>query len=107
MVHWSLRNGSRVPNELYIKLVLLTLEDFLFFSLYSFSSIAKQVTTLERIRLLSCADFLDTNFEHFLFCFDTMFKLSILPKPDPAHYTGTRLTTSYLILNVPTSLYRV
>jgi hypothetical protein len=48
MVHWSMRNGSRVADQLYIKRVLLVLEDFLFFSLYSFSCIAKQVTTLKQ-----------------------------------------------------------
>jgi len=31
-----------VVDELYIKRVLIALEDFLFFSLYSFSCIAKQ-----------------------------------------------------------------
>jgi len=54
MVHRSMRNGSRVADELYIKRVLMALEDFLFFSLYSFSCIAKQVTTLKQLRLLSC-----------------------------------------------------
>jgi hypothetical protein len=47
MVHGSMRNGSRVADELYIKRVLLALEDFLFFSLYLFSCIAKQVATLK------------------------------------------------------------
>jgi len=46
MVHRSIRNGSRVADQLYIKRVLLVLEDFLFLSLYSFSCIAKQVTTV-------------------------------------------------------------
>jgi hypothetical protein len=63
MVHQSMRNDSRVTDGLYIKRVLLALEDFLFFSLYSFSCIAKQVTTLKQLRLLSCSDFLDTNLE--------------------------------------------
>jgi hypothetical protein len=63
MVHQSMRNDSRVTDGLYIKSVLLALEDFLFFSLYSFSCIAKQVTTLKQLRLLSCSDFLDTNLE--------------------------------------------
>jgi len=54
MVHRSMRNGSRVADKLYIKTVLLALEDFLFFSLYSFSCIAKQVMTLKQLRLLSC-----------------------------------------------------
>jgi len=56
MVHRSMRNDSRVADELYMKRVLLVLEDFLFFSLYSFSCIAKQVTTLKQFRLLSCLD---------------------------------------------------
>jgi hypothetical protein len=63
MVHRSIRNGSRMADELYIKRVLLALEGFLFFSLYSFSCIAKQVTTLKQLRLLSCLDFLETNLE--------------------------------------------
>jgi len=40
MVHQSMRNGSRVADGLYIKRVLLVLEDFLFFSLYSFSCVS-------------------------------------------------------------------
>ena len=63
MVHRSMRNDSMVADGLYIKRVLLALEDFLFFSLYSFSCIAKQVTTLKQLRLLSCLDFLETNLE--------------------------------------------
>jgi hypothetical protein len=63
MVHWSMRNGSRVADGLYIKRLWLALEDFLIFSLYSFSCIAKQVTTLKQLRHLSCLDFLETNFE--------------------------------------------
>jgi len=43
MVHRSMGNDSRVADELYITRVLLGLEDFLFFSLYLFSCIAKQV----------------------------------------------------------------
>ena len=42
-----MRNCSRVADELYIKRLLFALEDFLCFSLYSFSYIAKQVTTLK------------------------------------------------------------
>jgi len=49
MVHRSMRNSSWMGDELYIKRVLLVLEDFLFFSLYSFSCIAKQVTTLKQL----------------------------------------------------------
>ena len=61
MVHWSMRNDSRVADELYIKRVLLALEDFVFFSHYLFSCIAKQVTTLKQFQLLSCLDSLETN----------------------------------------------
>jgi hypothetical protein len=42
-----MKNGLKVADGLYIKRVLLAVEDFLFFSLYSFSCIAKQVTTLK------------------------------------------------------------
>jgi len=107
MVHRSMRNGSRVADELYIKRVLIALEDFLFFSLYAFSCIAKQVTTLKQLRLLSCIDFLETNFEHLVLFSDITLVLPISPTPDSARYTRTSLTTSYLILNVPTSLDRV
>jgi hypothetical protein len=51
MVHRSIRNDSRMADELYTKRVLLVLEDFHFFSLYSFSCIAKQVATLKQLRL--------------------------------------------------------
>jgi len=88
MVHRNMRNGSRVADELYIQIVLLALEDFLFFSFYSFSCIAKQVTTLKQLRLLSCLDFFDTNFEHPMFVSDITFKLPISPMPDPAHYSN-------------------
>jgi hypothetical protein len=63
MVHRSMRNDSRVADELYIQRVLLALEDFLFFSLYSFCCLAKQVTTLKQFQLLSYLDFLETNLE--------------------------------------------
>jgi len=41
-----------VADELYIKRVLMALEDFLFFSLYSFSCIASSSTTLKDILIL-------------------------------------------------------
>jgi hypothetical protein len=63
MVHRSLRIDSRLADELYVKRVLLVLEDFLFFSLYLFYCIAKQFMTLKHCRLCSCLDFLDPNFE--------------------------------------------
>jgi len=49
-----------VARELYIKRVSMVLEDFLFFSLYSFSCIASNSTTLKDILIL---DSLDTHFE--------------------------------------------
>jgi hypothetical protein len=61
MVHWSMNSGSRVADELYIKRVLLVLENFLFLSLYTFSCIAKQVMTLKQLRLWFSLDFLETN----------------------------------------------
>jgi len=42
MVHRSMGNDSRVADEVYIKIGCLVLEEFLVFSLYSFSCIAKQ-----------------------------------------------------------------
>jgi len=51
MVHRSMENGSRVADELYIKRVLIVLEDFLFFSLYSFSCIANNSPTLKSISI--------------------------------------------------------
>ena len=86
MVHRSMRNGSMVVDGLYIKRVLLALEDFLFFSLYSFSCISKQVTTLKQLRLLSCLDFLETNLELFVLFSDITFVLPISPTPDHARY---------------------
>jgi len=69
MVHLSMRNGSRVTDELYINRVLLVLEDFLFFSLYLFSCIANQVTTLKQLRLLAYFDCRDMKCEYLLSCF--------------------------------------
>jgi len=43
MVHRSMGDDSRVADEVYIKRGCLVLEDFLLFSLYSFSCIPKQV----------------------------------------------------------------
>jgi len=86
MVHRSMRNDSRVADELYIKRVLMALEDFLFFSLYSFSCIAKQVTTLKQLRLLSCLDFLERNIRAPCLFPDITFVLPISPTPDPARY---------------------
>ena len=49
MVHRSMGNGLRLADELYMKRVLLALEDFLLFSPYLFSCIAKQVTTFKQL----------------------------------------------------------
>jgi len=49
MVHQSMGNSSRVADELYIKGVLAVWDGFLFISLYSFSCIVKQVTTLKQL----------------------------------------------------------
>jgi hypothetical protein len=86
MVHWSMRNGSSVADELYIKNVLLVLEDFLFFSLYWLSCIAQHVTTLQQLRLLSCLDSLETNFNTLVLFSDITLLLPVSPTPDPARY---------------------
>jgi hypothetical protein len=106
MVHLSMSNDLRVADELDTKRVLLAMEDILFFSLYSFSCIAKQVTTLKQLRSLPCLDSMETNIEPLVLCSNITFKLTISPTPDTARYTRTSLTTSYLILNVATSLNR-
>jgi len=98
MVHRSMGNGSRVTDELYIKRVLWALEDFLFFSLYSFSCIAKQVTTLEQLRLLSCLDFLETNLERFVLFSDITFVSPISPTPDPAPLHILRLVYQQYVI---------
>jgi len=86
MVYRSMRNDLRVADELYIKRVWLALENFLFISLYSFSCIAKQVTTLKQLRLLSCPDFLETNLEP-LSCFliSHIVTNSTYAQPHPLH----------------------
>jgi len=78
MVHRSMRNDSKVADELYIMRSCLALEDFLFFSHYSFSCIAKQVMTFKQFRLFSCRDTLDTNFERLCLVYDiTLFVTNI------------------------------
>jgi len=66
MVNRTMRIDSRVADEVYIKRGYLALEDVLLFSLYLFSCIAKHVTTLKQLRLLSCLGSLDMNFELFV-----------------------------------------
>jgi len=65
------------------------LEDFLFFSLYSFSCIAKQVTTLKQFQLISCLDSLETNLELLALFSIKHYLFPISLTPDPARYTGT------------------
>jgi len=85
MVHRSMGDDSRVADQVYIKRGRLVLEDFLFFSLYSFSCISKTSTTLKQLRYLSCSDFLNTNFEPCL-DYDITFPLPISAASDPACY---------------------
>jgi len=63
IVHRGMENGSMVVDELYIQRGCCTLEDFLLFSLYLFSCIVKQVTTLKQLWFWSCSDCLDMTFE--------------------------------------------
>jgi hypothetical protein len=48
MVHQSMKNDSRMADERYIERGCLALDDLLFFSLYSFSCIAKELTPLKQ-----------------------------------------------------------
>jgi hypothetical protein len=63
MAHRSMWNDSRVADKVYIKRVLVALEGFLFFSLYSYSCIVKQFTTLEYLRLLACLNLVETHLD--------------------------------------------
>ena len=107
MVHRSMRNGSRVADQFYMKRMSLAWEDFLFFSLYSFSCRANQVTTLKQLWLLSCLDFLEMNIKPLVLFSDITVLSLISPMLDSASYTRTSPTTTFMILNVPTSLDRV
>jgi len=106
MVHRSMMNGSRVADEFYILRVLLALEDFLFFSIYSFACIAKPVVILKQLQLMSCCDpSRRTSSALVSFTISHDF-LPISLAPDSARYTRMSLTISHLILNAPTSLGR-
>jgi hypothetical protein len=75
-----MEDGSRVADGSVYKERLLVLEDFLFFSLYSFPCIASNSTTLEKhLDFLSLFLFLDTYFEFSL-------ATSTSPAPNPARY---------------------
>ena len=76
-----------VAGEMYIKRVLLALEEFLFFSHYLLTGIARQLTTLKQLRLRSRHDSLGTNIEPFILFSDITFALPISPTPDAACYT--------------------
>jgi len=102
MVHHSIGNNSRVADTLYLKRGCLVLEDFHFFSLYSFNCIAKKVTTLKQLRLLSCLNYQDTISKCICAIPDNTFLSPISPKSDPSHLNRTSPYTTYLILNVPT-----
>lgn len=56
MLHRNMRNDSGVVDEQYINSGLLALEHFLVFPLYSISCIAKQVTNMKRLRLMTYYD---------------------------------------------------
>jgi len=96
-------NDLTVADEGYITRVLLTLEDFLFFSLYSFPCIVKQDPILKHLRLLSCSDPFETNLESLVLFPDIKSLSTVSATSDAFHYTRKSHTTTYLILNVPTS----
>jgi len=92
IIYQCMRNDSRVEDELYIKRVLMAVEDSVIFSLYSVSCMAKKVTTLKQFWLLSCFDSLDTNFE--CLCFYFRYYITVTnntyTRPRPLH-TGPGL----------------
>jgi len=96
MVYWSMRNDLEVANRLYIKRVLLALEGFLFFSLYSFSCIAKQVRLWPKPWFLSCSEIIDMNFKASCPDPDITLLSPISPTSDPARYTFSPDNLSHL-----------
>jgi hypothetical protein len=86
MVHQGISNDSTEKDELHIVRSCLVLDHFLFFSLYSFSCIAKQVMILNQLQLLSCLDFLENNWSTSCLDSDITFWLLISTTPDPTHY---------------------
>jgi len=63
MVHQSMRNDSRMADEVYIKRCCLVLGDFLFLLSLLVLLYSKASTTWNHLRPFSCPDSLDTNFE--------------------------------------------
>jgi len=55
-IHQSMGDDSSVAEKLYIRRDYLEWENFLFVSLYSFSCIARQRTTLKKLQHMSCLD---------------------------------------------------
>jgi len=94
MVHRSMENGSRGGRRIVYKRVSMVLEDFLFFSLYSFSCITSNSTTLERYSD-SCSSIRTSS---------SVLQTFISPAPDPARYTRTSLPYTHLIADVLSTL---
>jgi len=86
MVYRDIRNDSTVADKLFIMIVLLALEGFLFISVYLFSCIAMHVTTWKQLRLLACLESLETDMELFVLFSDITLSSSMSPPSDPAHY---------------------
>jgi hypothetical protein len=81
--------------------------EFPFFSIYSFSCIAKQVMTLKQLRFLSCLDFLETNLERLVMSSDITFELPISPALDHARDRRAPMTFQHGLmrrLNITTSI---
>lgn len=56
MVHWSMKNDSRVADALYNKRGCLVLQDIVLFSLYLVSCIGKQQKPGKQLRHWTCLD---------------------------------------------------
>jgi len=87
MVHRSMRNDSRVSDELYRKRGCFVLEDFHFLSLYIFSEIAKQQTILKTSFAIVLSGFLDMIMECFCLGSGDTVLFQISHTPDPTCYT--------------------
>jgi hypothetical protein len=100
MVHGSMRDGSRVGDEMFIMTVSLPLEDFHFFCHHTFFRIGNQA------RLCYCLDCcLVLNFSIGTssvlgLVLDMSFQLPISLMPDPTHFIELSLIVPWQLFNV-------
>jgi len=95
MAYRSMMINSTETDKLYIKRGCLVLKNLLFFSLYSFSCIAKRVTTLKQLRFISAFDSADTNFVYPVLITISHFCKHYRLRPNPP------ITLEWVLHNVP------